>query len=364
VSKSKKTVILAIETSLDETCAAISVENRVFSNVISSQIELHRKYGGVVPIIAKRAHEERLPHVIAEAFSRANYVSRRYHKSKYNFSLNNIDVIAVTYGPGQSLALGVGIDQAKDLAMKYSKSLVAVNHMEGHLLSSFVQNSTGMMGNDLSSLPFPALGLLVSGGHTMLVLVESLGKYKILGETLDDACGEAFDKVGRMLGIGYPGGPIVEQLAKEGNEDRFDLPVPMIKHKGLMFSYSGIKTSVLYATEKLKKEKQFKGKEIKDMAASFQRVVANSLTFKLERAIAEYRPQALLLGGGVISNLYIRSKLRNVAQKNGISLFTATSYKLLTDNAAMIAVAGYHKFRRNELIVDPNRLDRDPNASL
>ena len=364
MSKSKKTVILAIETSLDETCAAISVENRVFSNVISSQIELHRKYGGVVPTIAKRAHIERLPYVISEAFSRANYISRRYHKSRYSFSLRGVDVIAATYGPGQALALEVGLKQAKSLAKEHNKPLVAVNHMEGHLLSSFVRNSTGSTGASIAKLKFPALGLLVSGGHTMLVLVEKLGKYKVLGETLDDAAGEAFDKVGRMLGVGYPGGPVIEKLAKYGDEERFDLPIPMIKRKDLKFSYSGIKTSVLYAIEKLKKEKQFNGKEIKDMAASFQNVMAKSLLIRLNRAIAEYHPKSLLLGGGVISNVYIRSRLRLAAKKHNLPIYTAVSHKLLTDNAAMIAVAGYYKYIQNELVTDLDKLDRDPNAGF
>lgn len=358
------TVILALETSLDDTCCSILVENRVFSNVISSQVELHRKYGGVVPIIAKRAHEERLPYVISEAFSRANYVSRRYHKGRFNFNMDVVDAIAVTYGPGQSLALGVGINQARRLAIEHNKPIVAVNHMEGHLLSSFVQNSTGTKGADFFDLEFPALGLLVSGGHTMLVLVERLGKYRILGETLDDACGEAFDKVARMLDVGYPGGPVIEQLAKQGNEDRFDLPVPMIKRKDLNFSYSGVKTSVLYAIRDLKKQNNFTGREIKDMAASFQRTVAESLVIKLERAINKYKPKALLLGGGVISNLYIRSELKKVARANVLTIFASDNHKLFTDNAAMIGLAGYYKLKRKETIKDLKDLERDPNASL
>src|SRR3989344_4586112 len=261
----KHYLIIAIETSLDETCAAVTVNDRVLSNVISSQVELHKKYGGVVPIIAKRAHEERIEAVMNEALKRASVQLKRHAEfisASHRFRIKSgmtkqvqddsiysaIDAIAVTVGPGQALALEIGIKKAKSLAKKYRKPLIAVSHMEGHLLSSFARNAAGnnpggiheklsrhsefISESNRFRIPsgilkvnksgmtkqvqddgiFPLLGLLISGGHTQLVLVHGFGKYELLGETLDDAAGEAFDKVGRMLGIGYPGGPIIEHL--------------------------------------------------------------------------------------------------------------------------------------------------------
>lgn len=376
-------VILAMETSLDETCAAVTVGRRVLSNVVSSQVELHRKYGGVVPIVAKRAHEERINAVLSESIKRATIAAKRnlsveieqHVLSKFNrlrdggkLDVEDMDSIAVTYGPGQALALEVGIDKAKELSKKYDKPLIAVDHMEGHLLAPFAQNSRGR-GSAFVEIPecnggFPLIGLLISGGHTQLVLVKGIGDYKILGETLDDAAGEAFDKVGRMLGLGYPGGPVVEEIAKNGDEDAFNLPVPMEGKGKLNFSYSGIKTAVLYKTRELKKKNSWNRETIQNLAASFQRVMAQSLTIKLEAAVKEYNVNGVLLGGGVISNIYIRRKIRQNMREYGLKVYIPYDDRMFTDNAAMIGISAYFKARRNEFVKNVDSLDRNPNAKL
>ena len=236
--------------------------------------------------------------------------------------------------------------------------------MEGHLLSSFAQNSQGKGGIAANNSEFPLIGLLVSGGNTQLVLMHSFGKYKLIGKKLDDAAGEAFDKVGRMLGIGYPGGPVIELFAKEGNENAFDLPIPMVKRKDLNFSYSGIKTSVLYKIRKLEEEKELNRQAIKDMAASFQRVMARSLIIKLQIAVQKYKVYGVLLGGGVISNIYIRNKIRSAMHKYNLPIYIPYNKKLFTDNAAMIGIAAYYKALRKEFVKDIDNLDREPNLSF
>src|SRR3989338_7339683 len=418
----KHYLIIAIETSLDETCAAVTVNDRVLSNVISSQVELHKKYGGVVPIIAKRAHEERIEAVMNESLKRASVQLRRHAEftrlagskrvsASNRFRIKSgmtkqvqddsiysaIDAIAVTVGPGQALALEIGIKKAKSLAKKYRKPLIAVSHMEGHLLSSFARNAAGnnpggiheklsrhsefISESNRFRIPsgilkvnksgmtkqvqddgiFPLLGLLISGGHTQLVLVHGFGKYELLGETLDDAAGEAFDKVGRMLGIGYPGGPIIERLAKDGDEYGFDLPVPMLKRKDLNFSYSGLKTAVMYMVKDLKKNDRWSKKTIQDMAASFQRVLTESLIRKLTVAVKQIHPHGVVIGGGVISNQYVRRTIRLAMKKQNIPVYVPSSAKLCTDNAAMIGLAAYYKAQRGEFVKQPETLDRQPN---
>lgn len=347
-------LILGIETSLDETAAAVVKDTRILSNVLSSQVELHRKYGGVVPIIAQRAHRERIDAVITEALKNAS------------MDLRNIDALAVTIGPGQALALEVGLEKAKTIAAEYRKPLVAVSHMEGHLLSAFAENSQGHNpgGAKVAAVKFPLLGFLISGGHTELILVNNIGSYQILGQTLDDAAGEAFDKVGRMLGFGYPGGPVVEEMAKQGDERAFNLPLAMSRRTDLNFSYSGLKTAVMYQVRELKKADQLSKKSICNMAASFQRVMALSLVKRLEMAIKKTTPHGLLLGGGVASNLYVRQAVRKVLRQNKLPLFIPYDKRLFTDNAGMIAVAGSFKARRGEFVKDLHKLDRQPNLTI
>ena len=379
----KHYVILAIETSLDETCAAVPIDDRIISNVVSSQIDLHKKWGGVVPVIAKRAHEERIDSVIKEALKQAKIQLKRhaeFSSASHRFRIKSgmtrkvqddnelfylIDAIAVTLGPGQALALEVGIRKAKEIAQTFKKPLITVSHMEGHLLSSFAKNAAGSGSKfDKNEKVFPLLGLLISGGHTQLVLVTEMGTYELLGETLDDSIGEAFDKVGRMLGLGYPGGPIIERLAKEGDEYAFNLPIPMKGRKDLTFSYSGLKTAVRYLVDDVKKEHKFNRQTICDIAASFQRVATASLIDRLKRAVIINKPKGLLLGGGVISNVYVRNKIRSSMKTFNLPVYIPYSKKLFTDNAGMIGVAAYFKAQRGEFVSDVSSVDRKPNLNF
>ncbi|KKR75988.1 MAG: putative tRNA threonylcarbamoyladenosine biosynthesis protein Gcp [Candidatus Levybacteria bacterium GW2011_GWA2_40_8] len=358
----KNFTILAIDTSCDETSVAVTVDDRVIANVVSSQIALHKKYGGVVPILAQRAHRERIDAVIEETINRAN-----------KFSINNVDAIAVTVGPGLAPALEVGIAKAKELALKFQKSLIAVNHMEAHLLSSFAKNSKGknlVVSSQLSACPtarrvvgFPLLGLLISGGHTQLVLMKNFGRYQLIGETLDDALGEAYDKIAKILELGYPGGPMIERLAKTGNPKNYPLPVPMRNRKDLNFSFSGLKTAVLYLVKDLKKEQ---GKLLKqiicDICASFQSAAAQSLVDKLLLAVKQHQPKAILMGGGVISNLYIRKQIRKAVKNLPIGL--PYSKKLFTDNAGMIGVCAYFQAKRSDFVKEIEKIDRVPGLSF
>jgi N6-L-threonylcarbamoyladenine synthase len=330
--------ILAIDTSCDETAAAVTQSTKILSNVIDSQINIHAKYGGVVPHLAKRAHENKIEFVVQEALKRAKNPP--------------LDAIAVTVGPGLAPALEVGIDFAKKLAKKFNKPLIAINHMEGHLLSSLANLE------DYPASIFPALGLLVSGGHTELVLVKAIGSYKLIGQTLDDAAGEALDKLAKMLHLGYPGGPIIEELAKEGDPQAITLPVPLRYSKDLNFSFSGLKTAAMYLTQKNKITQNF----IQNMAASFQQAIAISLCTKLKNAIKQYQPQAVLLGGGVMANLYLRRQIRSTVKP--LPIYLPYSKKLFTDNAAMIGIAAYHHFLKKDFIEDVATLDRQPNLNF
>lgn len=342
-------VILSIDTSCDETSAAVTIGDRVVSNIVSSQVELHKKWGGVVPIIAKRAHEERIESVVKEALKRASSPS--------------LDAIAVTQGPGLAPALEVGIRYAKKLSQEYTIPLIAVNHMEGHLLSPFAKNRKGKTpgGISVEQAPFPLVGLLISGGHTEMVRVNAIGSYQVLGETLDDAIGEAYDKVAKMIDVGYPGGPIIETLAREGNAYAYNFPIPMVGRKDMDFSYSGLKTAVRYTIEDIQKTGTLTRRVMSDISASFQRVAVSSLVDRLGRAVTVVKPTGVLLGGGVISNIYVRRTIRTFLKKNHIPVYIPSSKKLFTDNAAMIGVAAYFKAQRGEFVTDMSMLDRSPN---
>ena len=343
-------LILTIDTSCDETAVAISRGRRILANVITSQINIHKKWGGVVPHLAKRAHQQKINFVLTTALRRARTTISKLH------------AIAVTIGPGLAPALEVGIATAKDLAQKHNQPLISLNHMQGHLLAPFALNSQGNGPlKTYSKSTFPLLGLLVSGGHTQLVLVKNLGQYRLLGETLDDAAGEALDKLAKMLHLGYPGGPIIEIMAKKGRPTSVPLPVPMQHSKDLNFSFSGLKTAALYTIQAKKTvSKQF----TYDMAASFQASIATSLTTKLSRAIKAHKPKAVLLGGGVISNLFIRNKLRQTIKLYNINTFIPYSKKLLTDNAAMMCLPAFFKYLKKDFVKNPTKLDRQPSLNF
>ena len=339
----RQPLILAIDTSCDETCAAVTQGRKVLSNVIASQINIHAKYGGVVPHLAKRAHEAKIEFVVRESLKRTAP-----------------DAIAVTVGPGLAPALEVGIAYAKNLAKKLKKPLIAINHMEGHLLSSLARRNTSEVKEvPTSEVDFPALGLLASGGHTQLVLVKKIGDYQLLGETLDDAAGEALDKLAKMLKLGYPGGPIIEELAKKGNPDAIKLPVPMQYSKDLNFSFSGLKTAAMYL---IRKQSPLSTLEVESICASFQQAIAISLTTKLKKAINQYQPKALFLGGGVFSNLYLRRQIRLAAKP--LPVLVPYSKKLFTDNAAMIGVAAYWHYLKKDFVKDIGSLGRQPNLNF
>lgn len=352
-------MILAIETSCDETAAAVVDKRRVLSNVIYSQVLLHQQWGGVVPSIAKRAHQERIDWVIDQSLEKVK--KRYFSQMKIDEVIRkNIEVIAVTQGPGLAIALEVGIKKAKDLAAKYNKKIVAVNHIEGHLYSPFVQNSKG---NPKIDFHFPYLALIVSGGHTQLVLFKDHLKYEVLGETIDDAAGEALDKAAKLLGLGYPGGPVIERLAATVDfKDLYRLPRPMIKSDDLNFSFSGLKTAFYYFLKKMNENEKIN--KLAQLASAFQQAVFDTLIIKTEKAIKKTGVNRLLLVGGVSANQYLRLLFRKLAKKyNGKALFP--SFKYLTgDNAAMIGTVAFFKLKENQGIVDSSQLDRIPRLEL
>ena len=372
--------ILSIDTSCDETSAAITDGRRVLSNVISSQIDIHKKYGGVYPALAKRAHQERIDFVIKEALKRSSTIlyhplpsSNSLKESKE--SLKDIKAVAVTYGPGLAIALEVGIKKAKEIINETMKQcnnrlpLIAVNHLEGHIYSCLAQNREGKPEREIK---FPVLCLIVSGGHTEIVLMKDHGVYNVIGATLDDACGEALDKAAKILHLGYPGGPIIEQLAEQGHicanplvireNHKFHFNPPLREKSNLNFSYSGLKTQLLYLVQKMSEDEL--GKNLYHLAASFQEACFEQIIRKVTRAIKIHQPKTIICGGGVIANKYLRKLMRRVAKENNLPVLFPPYKNLTGDNAAMIGVAAYYKFQRKEFVKDINSLDREPRLSL
>lgn len=310
--------LLGIETSCDETAAAIVTDEReILSNVVWSQLEAHQPYGGVVPEIASRAHNDAMEPVIKQALEVANT------------DLAEIDAIAVTAGPGLIGGVIVGVMVAKGMAYALNKPIIPVNHLEGHAL-------TARLTDDVA---FPYLLLLVSGGHCQILHVKALGEYTLLGTTQDDALGEAFDKTAKLLGLGYPGGPAVEKLAREGDAERFDLPRPLCKTTHCDFSFSGLKTAVRRAAENLPQPITRQDKA--DICASFQEAAKDILINRLSNALKQNNisNMPLVVAGGVAANQFLNAHLRSFAEANSMT-FTAPPIKLCTDNAAMIAWAG------------------------
>lgn len=322
--------ILAIETSCDETAASVIEVNfdhawpkiKTLSSVVKSQIKLHSKMGGVVPETAARAHVKYIHPVVEKTIKDSQ------------LTINNIDYIAVTAGPGLLPSLLVGVEFAKALSFATGKPLIPVNHMLGHLYSPFSQLLTT---NYSLNAIFPMISLIVSGGHTMLVLVKNLKDYKVLGQTVDDAVGEAFDKTAKMLGLPYPGGPEVSKLAEKGNSKSIDFPRPMLNQKNYNFSFSGLKTAVLYYLKNLHPT-SYTLKSKQDICASFQKACVDVLTTKTMRAVKEFSAKSVSLSGGVAANASLRDKLKTESQKLKVK-FMAPPMNLCTDNAEMIAIA-------------------------
>lgn len=329
--------ILGIETSCDETAAAVVCDanvaaERVVSNIVFSQINEHMEYGGVVPELAARAHLHYIRPTVERALTEAN------------MTLNDIDGIAVTSGPGLIGGVLVGVMVAKAMAMAHSKPFLGINHLEGHALTVRLTHD----------VPYPYLLLLVSGGHCQFVAVDGLGQYRVLGRTLDDAAGEAFDKVAKMMDIGYPGGPALERLALRGDPERFALPRPLIGRKDCNFSFSGLKTSVRTA---LQKGEIVTEQDKSDLAASFQKVVGDHIVDRTKHALSlvDEKFKHVVVAGGVAANKHIRERLDTLAIRKG-RIFVAPPLKLCTDNAAMIAWAGLERFKagyRSDLTISP-----------
>ena len=331
----KKPIILGIETSCDETAASIIQENeegnvKILSNIISSQVDVHKEFGGVVPELAARSHAEKIDLISKKAISESG------------INIKNIDAVAATAGPGLIVCLSVGLNFGKAVAASLKKPFIAVNHLEGHALSPKLN----------TKLDYPYLLLLISGGHSQFLSVKNLGKYKRLGTTIDDAVGEAFDKTAKLIGIEFPGGPQIEEYAEQGDPNKFDLPRPIINKGGCNLSFAGLKTAVLKISKKIKTKK-----EKFDLAASFQKTIEEILYKKSKIAFKEFRKinkkgNKFVVAGGVAANKKIRKVLENLChEENFEPIFPPTN--LCGDNAAMIAMVGLEKFKKKQF----NNLD-------
>ncbi len=386
----QKLITLAIDTSCDETSAAVVENNIVLSNIRPSQMQMHKEFGGVVPSLAKLEHEKRINGVIDLALKRAGK------------TIKQIDFVAVTYGPGLAIALEVGINKAKELSIKNQKPLFPINHMEGHLLSGFAARKSKIKLKQQKALEswnslfdtniYPALGVLVSGGHTELIVVQSPGVYKKIAETQDDSCGEAFDKCGRIMGIGYPAGPVLSDFASQNRLEvtlkeekrsqsvvitaqnkktleKYELPIPMYYSKDLNFSYSGLKTAFQQlVVNKTNGTMNLNKQQILDLSVLFEQVAFRQIEVKLLKALKQYNPQEVWLGGGVIANVRFRSMVRKITKPLGITMRSPFDQTLTTDNAAMIGLVSNFSKAINKKPLETNiqiqSLERDPSRSL
>jgi len=323
----KNTYILGIESSCDDTAAAVLRNGEILSNVVANQT-IHESYGGVVPELASRAHQQNIVPVVDQALHKAG------------ISCNDLNAVAFTQGPGLMGSLLVDTSFAKSLAYGLDIPLIDVNHMQAHVLAHFIEK------DGYKKPSFPFIAMTISGGHTQIVLVEDYFKMTIIGETIDDAVGEAFDKSGKILGLGYPAGPEIDKRAKLGNPIAFKFTKPKVK--GLNFSFSGLKTAILYFIQKQVKENpRFIEENINDICASIQYTIINILMDKLKLAVSETRVSQIAIGGGVSANSGIRNALKEAESKYGWSTYLP-AFEFTTDNAAMIAIVGYLKFNKKQ----------------
>ncbi|MFT6829383.1 MAG: N6-L-threonylcarbamoyladenine synthase [Candidatus Paceibacteria bacterium] len=391
--------ILAIETSCDDTAISIissdmqseSPNFQVLSDLVISQIEIHAEYGGVFPALAKREHAKNLTPLLAKALGEANLSITGSHSNNDNnqeikeilarepelfdalttffaeIEKPNIGAIMVTYGPGLAPALWVGVNFARALSVVWDIPIVPVNHMEGHIASILLKEN--YLDEKQALLPiddfrFPMLSLLISGGHTQLVLIKNWGEYEIVGESIDDAVGEAFDKAGRMLGMEYPGGPKISKAAVSGVENEsINLPRPMLNTKDYRFSFSGLKTAVRYLVEDLKEHDNFNDQVIADVAREFEHAVTEVLIKKTSKAIEEYGAEGLIIAGGVSANTFITEAFKEKVQEYGIPLYLPER-KLCGDNSLMIATAGFIHYWKNKTTIPQSELVAVGNLKL
>ena len=331
----KNSIILGIETSCDETAVAVVKDSKkcpkILSNIVSSQTNIHREFGGVVPELAARSHLEKIDLIAKKALKDSG------------IQISDIDAVAATAGPGLIVCLSVGLSFGKSIATFLKKPFIAINHLEGHALSPKLNNS----------ISYPYLLLLMSGGHTQFLLVKELGKYERFGTTIDDAIGEAFDKVGKIIGVGFPGGPKIEEYAKLGNKNRYNLPRPIINKGGCNLSFAGLKTAVLRVSEKLSTEQ-----DKYDLAASFQKTIEEILFIKTKLAFNEFKKKekkkkrSFVIAGGVASNKSIRKMFKILCDSHNFNLICPPP-NLCTDNSAMIAMSGLERFKKKKF----NKLD-------
>ena len=333
-------IILAIDTSCDDTCVALlEAKNsrfRILANIVSSQIKIHKKWGGVVPTLAKREHQKNLPLVFKKALKKAKSASR----------WTKIDLIAATVGPGLEPCLWMGVNFAKDLVRKLNLKIIPINHIEAHILANWLRPIGKNFKNKRVEGGWrPAICLVVSGGHTQLILMKGVGRYKILGETRDDAAGECFDKVARTLGLGYPGGPIVSKLAKKPKHQAIHLPRPMIFQKNYDFSFSGLKTAVLYDFRAQSPKIRTSKKYIQEMCFEAQQAIIDVLIYKTLKSAKNFRVKTIILGGGVAANEELRKQFKLKIENCKLKINFLVPPKIFcTDNAAMVGVtAFYHK---------------------
>jgi N6-L-threonylcarbamoyladenine synthase len=335
MARENSPLVMAIETSCDETAVAIlGGKSRLLSSQVASQIALHESHGGVVPEVASRSHLTQLKPLIRRALAESNT------------TIKEIDAFAATAGPGLATSLMIGASAAKGLAIASNRPYLAINHLEGHLLSPFFGAESGVQ---------QCVALVVSGGHTLLIEIKDVDRYHVLGQTLDDAAGEAFDKVAKLLDLPYPGGPHVDRLAQQGDRSRFVFPRSMLKSRDFDFSFSGLKTSVRYLLPKLKKT------DVADVCASFQEAVVDVLVSKTIAAAEQASQRLVTISGGVSCNTRLREKMRAACSEHGLNLLMAEP-RLCTDNAAMIAYVASERFARGES--SPLETDIDPNLRL
>lgn len=358
-------LILAIDTSCDDTSAAVVQGSVILSNIIASQTQLHKQYGGVFPTVAKQAHKENIQPTVDAALKRAGV------------TLTEVTAIAVTAGPGLAPALEVGLSFAKQLAAKTNKPLLAINHIEGHVLSVLAQAKSRTEQNltlkeITQSVNYPVLALVISGGHSEFIKISQIGSYKIIGQTLDDAAGECLDKIGRMLNLGYPAGPTIDKFAKLGNPQAYEFPLPLTQVKDFNLSFSGLKTFARNLITDLTTEKSLTKQQIYDLCASAQYGIFRHIAYKLTKILETEQFGEIWLGGGVAANIELRTVIRQTIRdfqkkqrKKGlpasrISFRTPYTKRLCQDNAAMIGTVASFAWERGTKPIDLPRLDRKP----